>query len=92
MNLMGAVRSYMHNLNTHPAYASLRAARARQRAAGQSVDGYVLAGTLLGYSERGEAYVDQLRGLMRVNGLAALERARLSTAAKARRVAGAGEG
>jgi Bax protein len=25
MNLMGAVRSYMHNLNTHPAYAALRA-------------------------------------------------------------------
>jgi Bax protein len=92
MNLMGAVRSYMHNLNTHPAYASLRAARARQRAAGQPVDGYVLAGMLLGYSERGEAYVDQLRGLMRVNGLGALERARLSAAAKARRVAGAGEG
>jgi len=92
MNLMGAVRSYMHNLNTHPAYASLRAARARQRAAGQPVDGYALAGTLLGYSERGEAYVDQLRGLMRVNGLAAFERARLSAAAKVRRVAGAGEG
>ncbi|MDH3593466.1 MAG: glucosaminidase domain-containing protein [Rhodospirillales bacterium] len=88
MNLMGAVRSYMHNLNTHPAYASLRAARARQRAAGQPADGYALAETLLGYSERGEAYVAQLRGLMRVNGLAALERARLSATAKARRVAG----
>ncbi len=92
MNLMGAVRSYMHNLNTHPAYAALRAARARQRKVGQPVDGYALAGTLLGYSERGEAYVDQLRGLMRTNDLTALERARLSAAAKARRVAGAGKG
>jgi Bax protein len=61
MNLMGAVRSYMHNLNTHPTYEALRAERARQRAAGQPVDGYALAGTLRGYSERGEAYVDQLR-------------------------------
>jgi hypothetical protein len=80
LNLMGAVRSYMHNLNSHAAYAAFRAARARARAAGQTVEGHALTGTLVGYSERGEAYVDRLRALIRVNGLAALGRARLSNA------------
>jgi Bax protein len=77
MNLMGAVRAYMHNLNSHAAYRELRALRAEQRAAGRPVDGYALAGSLGRYSERGEAYIEQLRGLMRANRLAALDRARL---------------
>lgn len=92
MSLLGAVRSYMHNLNTHQAYAPLRAARARARAEGQPLDGYTLAGMLLSYSERGAAYVEQLRGLMRVNELVALERARLSAAGAARRDGPPGDG
>jgi len=77
MNLMGAVRGYMHNLNTHPAYRELRTARAKLRAAGQGVEGYALAATLGHYSERGGAYIVQIRGLMRDNGLALLERVQL---------------
>lgn len=77
MNLMGAVRGYMHNLNTHPAYGELRAVRAERRAAGLAVDGYALAATLGRYSERGGAYIEQIRGLMRHNGLVLLEQARL---------------
>ena len=78
MNLMGAVRGYMHNLNTHPAYSELRAARAKLRAAGQGVGGYALAAALGRYSERGNAYIEQIRGLMRDNRLALLELARLT--------------
>lgn len=77
MNLMGAVRGYMHNLNTHPAYSELRAARAKLRAAGQGVEGYALAATLGRYSERGDAYIEQIRGLMQDNGLALLEQVQL---------------
>lgn len=75
--LMGAVRGYMQNLNTHPAYSKLRAARAKLRAAGRRVEGYALAANLDRYSERGSAYIEQIRGLMRGNGLALLDRVRL---------------
>lgn len=88
MNLMDAVRAYMHNLNTHPAYRELRAARAKLRAAGLDVDGDSLANTLDRYSERGMAYVEQLRDLIRGNGLHALERARLFAQPIAREEAG----
>lgn len=72
-----AVRSYTHNLNTHAAYARFRAERARQRAADKPIDGHVLAGTLLRYSERGDDYVLTLRRLIRGNRLADFDKARL---------------
>jgi uncharacterized FlgJ-related protein len=34
-----------------------------------SFDGLALAGTLIEYSERRQAYVDDLQGIMRFNGL-----------------------
>ncbi|MEM7223485.1 MAG: glucosaminidase domain-containing protein [Pseudomonadota bacterium] len=80
MNLMGGVRAYMHNLNSHPAYEDFRRKRAAQRAAGDNLDGRALGGTLLSYSERGQDYVDQIHGLMRTNGLAAFDGARLGGA------------
>lgn len=80
LNLLGAVRSYMHNLNTHEAYAELRAQRARRRASGLPVTGHLLSGSLLRYSERREAYVVQLRRLISSNGLEQFERARLTQA------------
>ncbi len=72
-----AVRSYTHNLNTHAAYARFRAERARRRAADKPLDGHDLAGTLLRYSERGDAYVQTLRQLIRSNRLADFDKARL---------------
>lgn len=72
-----AVRAYMHNLNTHPAYEPLRRSRAAARARGAFPDGHTLAGALSSYSERGTAYVDTIRAIIRKNGLARFDRAKL---------------
>lgn len=64
-----AVRGYLHNLNTHRAYRELRERRARLRAEGESPRGLALAAHLGRYSERGQAYVEQVRGVIRGNGL-----------------------
>lgn len=75
--LSGAVEAYLHNLNTHRAYASLRKMRAEMRARSKMLDSSALAGTLLAYSERGQDYVETLRVIMRVNELANFDTARL---------------
>jgi uncharacterized FlgJ-related protein len=68
-NPLASVMAYMMNLNTHQAYAALRAKRAEMRAAGETISGWALAETLDKYSERGEAYVESLHAIMRVNRL-----------------------
>ena len=60
-----AVRSYMHNINSHPTYTSLRKIRAEYRANAQEADGIVLADGLLYYSERREQYVDEVKSMVR---------------------------
>ncbi|MGW8317222.1 MAG: glucosaminidase domain-containing protein [Bacteroidales bacterium] len=67
--LQESVCAYMLNLNTHPAYADLRAKRAELRSNGQKVTGSVLAKTLINYSERGEEYVKTLENMMDYNRL-----------------------
>jgi len=62
-----SIIAYMHNLNTHHAYKKLRARRAEMRKIGAKVTGWDLASTLTKYSERGKAYVDSLRALIKVN-------------------------
>jgi len=69
-------RAYMHNLNTHAAYAEMRARRAEMRSAGEPISGWELAETLVRYSERGAEYVEGLHTIMRVNRLAAADDAR----------------
>jgi len=66
---LASVMAYMMNLNTHAAYAELRARRAQMRADGKRISGWELAETLDKYSERGAAYVDSLHGIMQVNKL-----------------------
>jgi Bax protein len=73
-----AVRGYALNLNTHPAYRDLRQARWQMRELGQPLDGFALAGSLSGYSERGSDYVATIRTIIRTNGLATLDDARLA--------------
>ena len=91
-DLMQSVRSYMHNLNTHPAYKKFRAERERQRDAGQLLDGGTLAGFLGRYAEN-EVYAQNLRRLIRHNDLDAYEAARLASGAIAETlVAQAGPG
>lgn len=76
-SLHEAVRAYVHNLNSHPAYEPLRRARANARARGTTPDGHTLAGTLVNYSERRGAYVDAIRALIRANRLLRFDHARL---------------
>ena len=66
---MHSVIAYMQILNTHRSYESLRARRAELRGAGTRVTGWELANTLTKYSERGQAYVDTLHALMKINKL-----------------------
>ncbi|HOP17854.1 MAG TPA: glucosaminidase domain-containing protein, partial [Gammaproteobacteria bacterium] len=60
-----SVRYYLHTLNSHPAYASLREIRAGMRANGQALDALMLAGGLTNYSARGEQYVELIRDMIR---------------------------
>ncbi|MGE0734481.1 MAG: glucosaminidase domain-containing protein [Alphaproteobacteria bacterium] len=55
---------YARNLNTMPQYKAMREARANLRRADIRIDGYILAGQLHAYSERGEAYIAYIRNLM----------------------------
>ncbi|WP_028670592.1 glucosaminidase domain-containing protein [Saccharospirillum impatiens] len=64
-----SVRRYMNNINTHNAYADLRARRASLRNEGNDVNGLALAPTLLRYSERGQEYVNELQAMIRGNAL-----------------------
>lgn len=75
---MESVAAYMLNLNTHSAYQRLRASRAEMRGKQQVISGYQLAATLDKYSERGQAYVETLHSLMRVNHLQETDTVELS--------------
>jgi len=77
-DLLSAVRTYMHNLNTHPAYDAFRRARAATRARGAAPDPLRLAETLTHYAELGEGYIDAVCALIRVNRLREFDGARLA--------------
>ena len=64
-----SVRGYFINLMSHPAYEPFRKLRAEKRAAGEPLTSSALADGLISYSERGQAYVDTLKGIIRVNNL-----------------------
>lgn len=65
-----AVDSHAHDLNTNHAYAELRSRRAGRRAKGGLPRGRDLVSALESYSERGAAYVDSLKSIMRHHHLA----------------------
>lgn len=72
-----SISAYMHNLNTHRAYRHLRELRMRARREGRPLSGRELAAGLDQYSERGEAYVKEVRAIIRVNRLADVDTAYL---------------
>lgn len=76
-SIVEAVGAYAQNLNTHFAYRKFRQQRADMRNKDAVIDGYVLAGTLTAYSERGQEYIDFLRLIMRTENLRPLDEARL---------------
>ena len=60
-----SVTSYLHTLNTHPAYKMLRQKRQALRKADRAVTGFALADTLIFYSERRQAYVNEIKTMLR---------------------------
>ena len=64
-----SVRSYIQNLNRHPTYQLLRDIRLKARNRDDIASGPSLAAGLLGYSERGEDYVEEIRNMIRHNNL-----------------------
>tara|TARA_R100000005_G_scaffold96736_1_gene87158 strand:- start:17637 stop:18749 length:1113 start_codon:yes stop_codon:yes gene_type:complete len=64
-----SVRGYFINLMSHPAYEDFRQLRADMRARGEPLSSLPLADGLLRYSERGQDYVDSLKGMIRHNKL-----------------------
>jgi Bax protein len=75
--LYDSVQSYMRNLNTHRAYRAFREHRAHLRAAGLPLRGTALARGLENYSSRKEAYVEDIRAIIRLNHLSILSSATL---------------
>ena len=74
-----SVRSYLHNLNTHPAYKQLRRLRSASRQAGKNPEGIKLAEGLLRYSTRGEDYVKELQSMIKTNHLNRFSSTKLRT-------------
>lgn len=64
-----SVRGYYLNLMSHPAYEEFRRIRAEHRAEGRPLNSLELADGLVNYSERGDEYVETLKGIIRVNDL-----------------------
>ncbi len=60
-----AVERYLFNLNSHESYAALRRLRRQMRDAKQALDPLQLANGLLLYSERREAYVEEVQTMVR---------------------------
>ena len=64
-----SVQYYMLTLNSHPAYQDLRNIRFDARNNNEPVRGVDLANGLLSYSERREAYVEEIQAMIRTNNL-----------------------
>ena len=75
-----SVKYYMQTLNSHPAYKKLRDLRLEARNKHTPLEGARLAGGLLSYSERGGAYIEELRAMIRINNLNQFDQANLDPA------------
>jgi Bax protein len=64
-----SVRAYIQNLNRHPTYQLLRDVRLKDRRNNAPLSGLELAEGLLGYSERGEDYIEEIRAMIHYNNL-----------------------
>jgi len=76
-DIISSISAYMHNLNSHKAYAGFRSLRAKARKADKPADSLALAGTLTRYSERGQDYVATIRGHITANRLHQIDKATL---------------
>ncbi len=64
-----SVASYIHNLNTHEAYSELRRLRLTMRQNNEPLNGVTLANGLKHYSSRGDAYIQEIQGMIKTNQL-----------------------
>lgn len=64
-----SVRAYITNLNRHNTYQALRNTREQARAKDRFPTGMALAQGLIGYSERGAAYVEEIQSMISYNNL-----------------------
>lgn len=64
-----SVNKYLYTINTNLAYKDLRDIRAKKRASSQDIAGADLAEGLERYSERGRAYVREIKAMIRINQL-----------------------
>lgn len=71
---LASVENYMLNINYHRAYNSIREIRQTLRDQQSPVTGEKLATGLINYSERREAYVDEIKNMIRFNKLEDLTR------------------
>lgn len=66
-----AIEAYFLNINAFPTYAKTRHIRQQLRSAGKPLTGHALVAGLGKYSARGEAYIKELRSMIRTNKLEA---------------------
>lgn len=66
-SVRAAVNSYFKNINTHAAYKQLRSIRADLRQQQKPVTATQLSYGLTSYSERGEAYIEELNQMINQN-------------------------
>lgn len=66
-SVRAAINSYFKNINTHPAYKDLRAIRENLRLEQKPILATELTHGLMSYSERGEAYIEELNTMISQN-------------------------
>lgn len=72
-NVGDSVGYYMHTLNSHPAYETLREIRGQLRESRQVIDGHELASGLEKYSAKGQKYIELIQHLIRQHEWARLD-------------------
>lgn len=78
-SLYANVEAYILNLNRHNAYQSLRMLRADMRQSGQGLCSEKLANGLKNYSERGTAYIRDVKKMIQQNDFKAFDEVALDT-------------
>ncbi len=68
-SVAASVRTYMHNLNSHPAYKPMRRIRASLHERGQALRGSKLAEGLNSYAGIGNSYPERLSSMIEYNDL-----------------------
>jgi len=64
-----SVEGYIFNLNSNQSFEQFRTIRAEARAKHEKLTGYALVAGLIHYSERKQAYIDDIRAMIRQNKL-----------------------